>query len=177
MCFKYFDLLNVKFLGKFPFKASRHTIFLFPQFLIILGFGINYILRYFNNNIASKMFILSLCLIHIIISLFNFPNYLQKYNLLQNDDELNFVKKELGQNQIKHIFTDRVNILWLKDLDANIYVNKDIEENYELISSDKDKNMVILSNFKSNSYYKKIKKRYNLKLIKVINGKNIWIYN
>ena len=119
------------------------------------------------------MFILSLCLIHIIISLFNFPNYLQKYNLLQNDDELNFIKKELGQNQIKHIFTDRVNILWLKDLDANIYVNKDIEENYELISSDKDKNMVILSNFKSNSYYKKIKKRYNLKLIKVINGKNM----
>ena len=91
------------------------------------------------------MFILSLCLIHIIISLFNFPNYLQKYNLLQNDDELNFVKKELGQNQIKHIFTDRVNILWLKDLDANIYVNKDIEENYELISSDKDKNMVGVS--------------------------------
>ena len=33
--------------------------------------------------------------------------------------------------------------------------------------------MVILSNFKSNSYYKKIKKRYNLKLIKVINGKNM----
>ena len=33
--------------------------------------------------------------------------------------------------------------------------------------------MVILSNFKSNSYYKKIKKRYNLKLIKVINGKSL----
>lgn len=165
--------LIINILGKFPFKASRHTIFLYPQLLVILGFGLDHLFQYIKFKKTLKILLISLVSIHSLIFLINFKNYVNQYKILQNQENYDFIKKYIDKNNIDNIFTDRINILWLNDMKSNFHIENDIDKKFLSLKDVKKNNLVILSNYDSNFYYSNIKNKYNLEIIREISGKNI----
>ena len=171
LCIVVYLIVNI--LGKFPFKASRHTIFLYPQFLVILGFGLNHLFHHIKFKKTLKFLLVSLASIHFLIFLINFKNFVNQYKTLQNQENYDFIKTYVNKNNIENIFTDRMNILWIEDIESSFHIENDIEKKFLNLKDVKKNNLVILSNYDSNSYYSNIKNKYNLKIIREIPGKNI----
>ena len=167
--------LFLNLIGKFPFKGDRHSILLYPQFIIILGFGLNYLLTLIKYKFVIKSLIYCLSLMQIYISIYNYPKFIYQYETLQNDKNIIFFDEYIKKNKIDRIITDRINILWLKKTNIEIF---DIVNNDSYNFHDTSKNMIIiLSNYLDNANYHNIIKKFNIALIYKKDGKNIDIIN